>query len=392
MIRVGLVGFGMAGRVFHAPLISSVEGLELAAVVERNSDQAAARYPNIVTYRSLDAMLADASLGLFVVATPNASHFDVARQILEAGKSVVVDKPAAVKSEQIAELMGLAAARQSFLVPFHNRRWDSDFRTLHKLLHEATVGRLVHLESTYDRWRPVTRARAWKDDPAQGGLLLDIGTHLADQVLELFGKPQAVSADVTRERDGEGSNDSFTLRLTYPGFSVTLASNVLSTLARPRYHLRGNKGNYWKWGLDPQEAVLNKVTRIDDPLWGEEPLDAWGTLSVEADGAVASHPVISLPGDYRLFYAGVRDALLGLSEPPVSALSAWRAARLLEWAEESSRKRAEIPCDWFQEPAASRQSEAEPAPNEPNTGEPSTTEPNPTEPGPTEPDKPGSAS
>jgi scyllo-inositol 2-dehydrogenase (NADP+) len=347
MIRVGLVGFGMAGRVFHAPLISSVDGLELAAVVERNSNQAAERYPNIVTHRSLEAMLADTSL-----ATPNGSHFDVARQILESGRSVVVDKPTAVKSEQIAELMKLAFTRNLLLVPFHNRRWDSDFRTIRNLLHEQAVGRVVHLESTFDRWRPVSRARAWKDDPSQGGLLLDIGTHLADQALELFGKPHAVSADVTRERDGEGSNDSFTLRLAYPGFSVTLASNALSTLARPRFHLRGNKGNFWKWGLDPQEAALNKVKRIDDPLWGEEPLDAWGTLSVESEGVVTSHPVISQPGDYRLFYSGVRNALLGSSEAPVSALSAWQTARLLEWAEESSRKRAEIACDWTQEPAS----------------------------------------
>jgi predicted dehydrogenase len=350
MIRVGLVGFGMAGRVFHAPLISSVEGLELAAVLERNSDNAAERYPGITTYRSLEAMLADASLGLFVAATPNGTHFEIARQILEAGKSVVVDKPTAVTSTEVAKLMELATAHGVHLIPFHNRRWDSDFQTLYKLVREDLVGRIVHLESTFDRWRPVPRARAWKEDPAEGGLLLDIGTHLADQAMGLFGRPAAVSAHVTRERDGEGSNDSFTVRLRYAEFAVMLSANVLSSLPRPRFHLRGVKGNYWKWGLDPQETALSKITRIADAAWGQEPPPDWGTLNVDVDGSVVSRPVPPIPGNYRLYYAGVRDALLGKSHPPVPALAAWRVARLLEWAAESSEQRREVTCEWGEEP------------------------------------------
>ena len=195
MIRVGLVGFGMAGRVFHAPLISSVEGLELAAVVERSSDNAAQRYPGITTYRSLEAMMADSSLGLFVVATPSGTHFEVTRQILEAGKHVVVDKPVAVASAEVAQLIALAQGKGALLVPFFNRRWDSDFQTIQKLLHESSLGRLVYFESRFDRWSPGSTRRPWKDDPAQGGgQLLDLGTHIGDQALTLFGKPEAVSA------------------------------------------------------------------------------------------------------------------------------------------------------------------------------------------------------
>jgi len=350
MIRVGLIGFGMAGRVFHAPLISSVEGLELAAVLERHSDNAAQRYPGITTYRSLESMLEDNSLGLFVVATPNGTHFEVAKQILEAGKSVVVDKPTAITSSEIAELMESAAAKGVHLIPFHNRRWDSDFQTLYKLVREDSVGRIVHLESTFDRWRPVPKARAWKEDPAQGGLLLDIGTHLGDQAMALFGKPEAVSADVTRERDGDGSNDSFTVRLHYSDFSVTLSANVLSALARPRFHLRGTRGNYWKWGLDPQEAALNKITRIDDPAWGHEAVHDWGTLNVDVDDCIVTRPVQPIPGDYRRYYASVRDALLGKSRLPVPASAAWLVARLLEFAAQSSAERREIACDWSDEP------------------------------------------
>jgi predicted dehydrogenase len=352
MIRVGLVGFGMAGRVFHAPLISSVNGLELAAVVERHSDNAAVRYPGITTYRTLGDMLADSSLGLIVVATPNADHFDAAKQIIEAGKSVVVDKPTAVTSGEIAQLMALAAARKVSVVPFHSRRWDSDFQTLYKLIREDSVGRIVYLESTLDRWRPAPVGRAaWKEDPGQGGLLLDIGTHLADQAVALFGCPKAVSADITRERDGEGSNDSFTLRLRYREFAVTLSANVLSALARPRFHLRGTRGNYWKWGVDPQEAALNKVTRIDDANWGRESAQEWGTLSVDSENGLVTKPVPPVPGDYRLFYAAVRNALLGRTHVPVPAISAWRVARLLEWATESANTRREVVCDWEEESA-----------------------------------------
>jgi scyllo-inositol 2-dehydrogenase (NADP+) len=350
MIRVGLVGFGMAGRVFHAPLISSVEGLELAAVVERHMNQAAERYPGITTYRSLEALLNDASLGLFVVATPNGTHFQIARQLLEAGKNVVVDKPMGTTSAEVAQLMQLAADHNVLLCPFHNRRWDSEFRTVPKVLHEGSLGRLVHFESTLDRWRTTTRV-PWKDDPSLGGgLLLDLGPHLADQALALFGKPEAVGAEVVRERDGEGSNDSFTLRLRYPALSVTLGANCLSSLARPRLHLRGTKGNYWKWATDPQEAALNQITRIGEGPWGEEPPADWGTLSVDADGSTVTRPVPPIPGDYRLYYAGVRDCLLGKAAAPVPALAAWRVARLLEWAMESSEQRREIVCDWSEEP------------------------------------------
>jgi predicted dehydrogenase len=351
MIRVGLVGFGLGGRVFHAPLISSVEGLELAAVVERSSGKAAERYPGIATYRSLDELLADTSINLVVVTTPSGTHFEVARQVIAAGKNLVVDKPMAVTSAEIAQLMALAAAQDVLLVPFHNRRWDSDLQTIKNLIHEGSLGRIVHLLSTLDRWSPGSTRRPWKDDPAQGGgILLDLGTHLADQALLLFGKPESVSAEIGRERDGQGSEDSFTLHLRYPSLSVTLSSNCLSALPRPRFHLRGTKGNFRKKGLDPQEAALNLVTRIGPGPWGEEPIAKWGLLGVDVDGGMVTRPVAPIPGDYRLYYAGLRDALLGKAPPPVTALDAWRVARLLEWAKDSSAQRREIPCDWTEEP------------------------------------------
>ena len=354
MIRAGVIGFGMGGRVFHGPLLSSVEGLEFAAVLERSTGNAAARYPGVVTYRSLEAMLADSSLGLFVVTSPSGTHFEVARQLLEAGKNVVVDKPMSVTSAEIAELIRLAAAKNVLLAPFHNRRWDSDFRTIQNLLHEGSLGRLVSFHSRFDRWRPQQPTdRLWKETASLGGgVLLDLGTHIADQALTLFGKPESIAADVRCEREWATVNDAFTLRLRYPnGLAVILGANSLSLPPGPRFHLRGTRGNYWKYGLDPQEAALNLVTRIDDKNWGREPQSEWGTLHVDVDGGTVTHPVEPVPGDYRLYYAGIRDALLGKAlAPPVSAVDAWRVARLLEWAVESSEQRREIPCDWSGEP------------------------------------------
>jgi predicted dehydrogenase len=353
MIRVGLVGFGMAGRVFHAPLISSVEGLELAAVVERNSNHAAERYPGITTYRSVEELLADASIKLVVVATPNSSHFPIAMQALEAAKNVVVDKPVALASNEIAQLAELAGGIGLHLFPFHNRRFDSDFGTIQKVIGDHSLGRLVHFESNFDRWRPGLSTRVWKEETDQGGILLDLGTHVVDEALMLFGLPASIGAEVFREREGDGANDSFTIRLHYlTGFTVTLGANCLSSLARPRVHLRGTRGNYWKWGLDSQEETLNNITKITDPDWGKEPEEKWGTLSIDVEGKIETRKVPSAVGDYRRYYEQVRDVLTGTSDvPPATPAEAWRTARVLEWAKQSSDEHRDIECDWSGEPA-----------------------------------------
>jgi predicted dehydrogenase len=254
-------------------------------------------------------------------------------------------------SAEAAELIGLAKENKTLLAPFHNRRWDSDFLTVKQLLHEGALGRLVAFESRFDRWRPAPMTeRFWKDDVHSGGMLQDLGPHLADQALALFGLPEAVGAEVLRERDGNGSNDSFTIRLRYPKLLVIVASNLLSLKAAPRYRLRGTRGGYVKKGVDAQEAALTKITRITDAAWGHEPSSAWGLLYVDVDGGSVSRPVPAAVGDYRLYYAGIRDALLGKAPAPVNGIDGWRVARLLEWAVESSEKRCEVACDWSEEP------------------------------------------
>ena len=354
MIRVGLVGFGLGGRVLHAPVIASVEGLTLTAVLERSTNNAAARYPEIATYRTLDAMLADESLGIIVLTTPTGTHFELARQILESGKNLVIDKPMCTTSAQVAELMQIAQEKNLLLAPYHNRHWDSDFRTVEKLLREKTLGRIVGFESTMDRWKPGATRAAWKDDSASGGgLLLDLGSHLVYLALALFGLPLAVGAEVSRERAGQGSDDAFTLRLRYPGLIATLAANNLAATPRPRFSLRGTEGGFVQHCVDPQEAALNQIVRIEDYNWGQVPEREWGTLTLDRVGQLVSSPLASEPGDYRMFYAGIRDALLGTAPAPVSALEAWRTVRVLEYALESAQQHREIPCDWSQEPVVS---------------------------------------
>jgi scyllo-inositol 2-dehydrogenase (NADP+) len=350
MIRVGLVGFGLAGRVFHAPLLSSVDGFELVSVVERSTNEAETRYPGIQTVRSFDELLADFSLNLIVIATPGSTHFDFARRALESGKHVVVDKPMALHSADIAQVATLATAQKLLVVPFQSRRWDSDFLTLSQVIHEGSLGRIVSLESRMDRWNPGRTRKPWKNIPEEGGILLDLGTHLVDQALVLFGKPLGVSAEVDRERDGEGSNDAFTIRLRYATHRVTLCSNVLSSIPGFRYSLRGTKGSFRKHGIDPQEAALGKTTRLTSSTWGQEPMHDWGVKHVDLDGGIDTESVESIPGDYRQFYIRLREAINIGAPPPATATEAWRTARVLEWAVQSSAERREIECDFSREP------------------------------------------
>ncbi|MGA2252801.1 Gfo/Idh/MocA family oxidoreductase [Terracidiphilus sp.] len=350
MIRVGLVGFGLAGRVFHAPLLSSVDGFELVSVVERTTHEAETRYPGIQTVRSFDELIADRLHNLIVVATPGSTHFDFARRALECGKHVVVDKPMALHSTEIAQIAALAATRGCLAVPFQSRRWDSDFLTLSQVMQEGSLGRIVSLESRMDRWSPGRTRKPWKNIPEEGGILLDLGTHLVDQALVLFGKPLGVSAEVDRERDGDGSNDAFTIRLRYAGHRVTLGSNVLSSIPGFRYSLRGTKGSFRKHGIDPQEAALGKITHIASPTWGQEPMHDWGVRHIDLDGGIDTESVESIPGDYRQFYIRLREAILHGAPPPAMATEAWRTARVLEWAVQSSAERREIECDFSKEP------------------------------------------
>ncbi len=353
-IRCGVIGFGLAGRIFHSAVIDATEGLTLAAVVQRTGDAARAAYPAVPVYRSVEAMLEEADIEVAVVATPNQSHAPLAEQCLRAGKHVVIDKPVAVSAAEAASLLPIARAAGRRVFAYHNRRWDGDFLTIQQLIREERLGEIRAFESHFDRLRPTPKANAWREAPEPGsGILLDLGAHLADQALALFGLPEAVWADVRAERAGSQVDDTFDLRLYYGNVAVWLRSSSLSTLPAVRFLLHGTKGSYRKDGLDPQEDALRAGDFFRSSPWGIDPESAWGQISTLGDGNRVEHTVVpTLPGDYRGFYANVRDTLLGRAEQAVTLLDGWRTLRLLEWARESSLSRAAVPCDWSKTPQA----------------------------------------
>ena len=248
-IGVGIIGFGLAGKVFHAPFVSAVPGLRLEAFVERKTDEAHRAYPSTRTYRSVEELLRDPKIELVVVATPNETHYGMARLALESGRHVVVDKPFAETSAQAEELIALAKARGKVLAPFHNRRWDGDFVTVKKVLAEGQLGRLVTFESHFDRFKPIPRDHSWKEaaHPANG-MLMDLGPHLVDQALALFGMPKLVTASVRNDREGSAIEDAFDIILTYDRLLVFCRAAMLACQAAPRFLLHGTAGSFRKWG------------------------------------------------------------------------------------------------------------------------------------------------
>ena len=343
-VGVGVLGYGLAGRVFHAPFVSAVPGLTLRAFVERSSDAAAKAYPATTTYRSLEDLLSDPAIQLVVVATPNATHFPLAKQALEAGKHVVVDKPFAETSAQAEELIALARRKGLVLAPFHNRRWDGDFLTIQKILASGALGRLATFESHFDRYKPLLNAKRWKEEASPAnGLLMDLGPHLVDQALALFGMPDALTASVRADRDGSTVEDAFDLLLAYPRLTVWLRSTALAAQPAPRFLLHGTAGSFQKYGVDPQEPAIVAgagVPRVGEGDWLHEPESAWGELVTAADLSrpqqLSRRRIQTEPGDYRLFYSNVRDAIRGVCELTVPPGSGRDVLRILEAARESA--------------------------------------------------------
>lgn len=357
-IRTGVVGYGLGGRVFHAPFVSAVPTLELTAIVQRTGNSASDAYPQAALLRSVDELLAS-DVELVCITTPSNTHYTLSKQALLAGKHVVCDKPVTVTSAEAQDLEDTAKAQGVLMVPFQNRRWDGDFLTLKGLLETGRVGRTVTLDSRFDRYRPLAKEGAWRDDAeAGGGLLYDIGPHLIDQALALFGRPDRVWADVRRDRDEQGATaDAFDLHLWFAGadgreITVRTGSTVLAVNPGPRYRLQGTLGSYVKFGLDPQEPAIvagGHVPALGSPeTWLNEPEAAWGTLTTVPDPAEPARVEQRLPthrGDYREFYNNVAEAILGTTTQAVPARAAVHVARIIELALSSARTGQVLPVD-----------------------------------------------
>lgn len=347
MIKVGLIGFGLAGRAFHAPVIRAVPGLRLAAVLQRRGDEAAQAYPDVRIVRSVEELLAISEIRLIVIATPNDTHDSLARQCLAAGRDVVVDKPLTPTYAEGLKLIDFAQKCGRLLTVYHNRRYDGDFQALVQLVKSGELGRMVRFESNYDRFRPELKANAWRERSGPGtGILLDLAPHLIDHALVLFGLPEAVTADVRVERDHAATDDSFDIALHYPhARRAVLCATMLAASPRPRFVLHGTRGAYVKLAFDVQEPKL-RAGRIP---WEETPTPAElrensGTLTLMAEhGEATQRTVPPANTDYRDFYANVRDVLLGKAEPAVSTAHALNVMRALDLARESSNRRCTLP-------------------------------------------------
>ncbi|WP_333774529.1 Gfo/Idh/MocA family protein [Streptomyces sp. IBSBF 3136] len=348
-LRVGLIGYGLAGSVFHAPLIAATEGLALDTVVTSNperQEQARAEFPDVRVAGTPEELFdrADA-LDLVVIASPNRTHVPLATTALKAGLPVVVDKPVAGTAAEARELAALAEERGLLLSVFQNRRWDNDFLTLRNLLEEGALGDVWRFESRFERWRPQPKG-GWREsgDPAEiGGLLYDLGSHVVDQALVLFGPATEVYAETVVRRAGAETDDDTFIAVTHAG-GVRSHLYVSSTTAQlgPRFRVLGSRAGYVKHGLDPQEAALREGLR-PGPAWGAEPEALWGRLGAgQSPLTDGGDPVPTLHGDYPAYYAAVAAALAGDGPNPVTALEAASALDVLEAARRSAQEKVTV--------------------------------------------------
>ncbi|MBW9431574.1 oxidoreductase [Atlantibacter hermannii] len=339
-IRVGLIGYGYASKTFHAPLIVGTPGMTLAAVSSSDASKVHADWPNVTVFSDPKQLFNDPSLDLIVIPTPNDTHFPLARAAMEAGKHVVVDKPFTVTLSQARELEAMAKSRGLVLSVFHNRRWDSDFLTLKGLIAEGKLGEVSYFESHFDRYRPQVRNR-WREQAGPGsGIWYDLGPHLIDQALVLFGVPVSITVDMAQLRPDAQTTDYFHAVLTYPQRRVVLHSTMLAAAESARYIVHGTRGSYVKFGLDPQEDRLKAGERPPLEDWGYDMRD--GVLTLAVGDELDAQTLLTVPGNYPAYYAAIRDALNGQGENPVPASQAIRVMELIELGIESAKHRSTL--------------------------------------------------
>ena len=333
-VNVALFGYGLAGAHFHAPLVAHEPRLRLTRVVTSRKEEVARDHPQAIVSTDADSALSADEIDLVVIATPNATHAPLARDALLAGKHVVVDKPFVPETAEAADLVALARERERMLTVFHNRRWDADYLTVARLLREGRLGQVNHAEFRWDRFRLGIRD-SWKELPEEGtGLLADLGPHLIDQALLLFGRPDTITGDVALQRAGTLVDDYFELTLHYGSNRVILSASTLIPEPRPRFALHGDKGSFVKYGIDPQEDWMRAGKKPGDKGYGIEPAAAYGMLS-GADGR--RQPITSERGDWPAFYARVADAIVDGAPPPVDPADAVTGLEIIEAARRSAR-------------------------------------------------------
>ncbi len=326
-INVALVGFGFSGSTFHAPFLSALEDYNLCCVVSSNSEKVKASLPNVRVESDFTKVLKDPDLDLIVIATPNITHYALAKAALESGKHVVIDKPFTIHSREAEDLIQTAKNHRRILTVYHNRRWDGDFLTIKKLLSEKVLGEVYLYEAHFHRFRPHPNPQRWKENEFLGsGILYDLGSHLIDQAFHLFGCPDAIDADIITQRHGAVADDYFHLTLKYGTKRVILKASNLVGHPGPRYQLHGTKGSFLKNGIDPQEQDLILGKSPLERTWGQDREQNYGVLSVGNQHI----RIPTIPGDYATFYKFLTKAIYNELPPPVLAEEAYHVMLLLE--------------------------------------------------------------
>jgi len=338
-INTALCSFGMSGWVFHAPFININSGFNLYAVWERSKNLAQEKYTGVKTYRSLEDMLADDSVELVIVNTPNATHYEYAKKALEAGKHVVVEKPFTVTVKEGAELIELAKKQDKKLSVYQNRRYDSDYKTIKKVVDAGWLGDLVEVEMHFDRFKEELSPKLHKEIPGPGtGSVYDLGSHLIDQALQLFDMPQKIFADIGAMRPISKVDDYFEILFYYDSKRVRIKSSYTVREALPGYVFHGLKGSFIKPKTDVQEALLQAGEIPDKSDWGTEPDSEMGLLHTEKDGEEIREYIKSELGNYNDYYNGIYEAIRNDKPLPVTAEEGLNVIKVIEAAYKSNRE------------------------------------------------------
>ncbi len=333
-IKTALIGYGMSGRIFHAPFIHMLPEFELSVISTSNPDAVQLinkRYPITKVVPDAAQILNDKDIDLVFVLTPNQTHYELAKAALLAGKNVVVDKPFTVTTQEAEELIELAKKQHKLLTVYQNRRWTADFKTVKKIIAGGKLGRIVEYSACFDRYVPFIRPKKWKEEnvPASG-ILYDLGAHLIDQVLHLFGMPEEVSCKIQYQRENTKIDDYFLMTLQYPGLVVNLHSGFLVRMPGPNFAIHGTNGSFVKYGLDVQEGELDKGITPNSLNFGKEPQNQWGTLICDIDGLPMTATVESESGSYVDFFTNLQKALSGEEELAVKPEEARDVIRIIE--------------------------------------------------------------
>jgi len=343
-IKTALCSFGMSGWVFHAPFLQVHPGFDLYAVWERSKKLAQEKYPNVKSYDTLDELLKDEAIELVVVNTPNYTHYDYAKQALQARKHVVVEKPFTVNSKEGKELIQLAKKKKKKLSVYQNRRYDSDYKAIKNVIQEKLLGNVIEAEFHFDRYKEEVSPKLHKEVPGPGtGSLYDLGSHLIDQALQLFGDPIEIFADIQIMRPVSKVDDYFEVLLYYPGMRVRLKSSYQVREPLPGYVIHGSKGSFIKPKTDVQEAMLQAGKVPGQPDWGTESETEKGLLHTEINGKVIREYVPSLKGNYLEYYEGIYKAIRNNEPLPVSAEDGLKVVRVIETAYDSNSKKKVVP-------------------------------------------------